>query len=135
MNLGVKHSKVTASADVLPARFHGQLEADELALVCKVGARSDTATISIEDTDAGTLMAYAVIGRDEGGMVTIYAARSWLTGLGAVAIKGLFGASKVMGAPMRVHTERLQAYARILGADIALDAFDADGLSMGVFHG
>lgn len=130
------HSRITATTECLPARHHAQItDPEELARCIEVGTRADTATLLVENVDTGELAAYAVIGRDEGGMVTIYAARSWLTGLGAMALKGLFGAAQVINAPLRVHTDKLRTYARAIGADTALDAIDADGVPMGVFHG
>lgn len=122
-----------AVSETLPADFRAQLPGDELGHVMTVGARDDTFCLTVSNPENGDLLAYAIVGPDDGGMVTIYAARSWLTGLGAMAIKSLFGASHIMGQPLRVHTERLRTYARMLGADNALEAIDGDGLPMGVF--
>ncbi|MCD9147867.1 hypothetical protein [Pseudophaeobacter flagellatus] len=130
------NSRFSTSLAPLPERFHGQIaDAAELALALEVGARPDTATISIENRDTGELAAYAVIGPDDDGMVVIYVARSWLTGLGAMAIRGLFGAAQCISSPLRVHADQIRTYARILGAENALSAIDADGVPMGVFHG
>ncbi len=127
---------IRASRDPLAEEFHNQIvEPEELANATTVGARSDTATISIVDTSTGNLAAYAVIGYDDAGMVVIYAARSWMKGLGAVALKGLFNGAQAISKPLRVHAENIRAYARMMGASEVLAAIDADGVNMGVFDG
>jgi len=132
--MGLTNARVTATRDGIPEQYRAQItDATELERIDHLTERSDVATLTIEDTKQGTLAAYAFIGRDDSGMFTIYAARSWLTGLGAVAIAGLFGASKVISTPLRVHTEKLEAYARMMGADLSQVALDGDGVPMGVF--
>ena len=131
------NARFAATLAPLAEEFHNRIaDADELALVLEVGARDDTATITIVNNDTGDLAGYAVIGRDDQGWLTIYAARTWLRGpMAAMAFRGLFGASQVMKAPLRIHSERVAKYAKILGVDIALDAIDGGGLPMGVFDG
>lgn len=127
-------SRVTMTRDAMPQKRLAELEGEEKALVERVSARDDTALLLVEDRDKDTLIAYAVIGKDDGGMVTIYAARSLAGGaVTAMMLRGIFGASQVLGAPMRVHTDRVAAYARMIGAGEAWDAIDGDGLPMGVF--
>lgn len=108
--------------------------------VATVGARPETVTVTVTDKDAGEMMAYAVIGEDAQGVLTIYAARSWIKGLGAVALKGFFQGATVVDKPLRVHADdraRIAAYAKMMGCDLtaALPAVDANGVGQGVFHG
>ncbi len=111
------------------------LEATEAAHVREVGNRADTASLIVTDGDTGKLLAYAILGVDAGDMVTIYAANVFLPGLGKYALQALLGASKVVGKPMRVHTEKVRTMAAAMGAKEALEGIDLDGVSMGVFHG
>lgn len=131
--------RISATAKPFPEEHAPQVtDVDELALVREVSARDDTAMVLVEDRDKGTLAAYAVLGFDEDGTVTIYAARSWLKGMGAIALQGLFKGATVINRPMRVHTEtleRFKAYAKMLGASEALEALDADGIRQGVYYG
>lgn len=133
------NARFAASVAPLDARYHAQItDPEELALVLRVGARDDTATITIGNNDTGELAAYAVIGRDDDNMVVIYAARTWLRGMAAMALKGLFGSAQVINAPLRVHLKKLQhlqAYAKMFGAGTALEGLDGDGLPMGIFDG
>lgn len=129
------NARFAATLAPLAAEFHAQItDRSELELVLKVGARRDTATITITNNDTGALAGYAVIGDDAADHVVIYAARTWLRGpLAAMAFKGLFGAAGVMQRPLRIHTDRLKKYAKLLGADTFAGGEDADGLPMGFF--
>jgi hypothetical protein len=115
-----------------PSAMLAQIEAGEAALVVELMQRGEVALVVSE---GGKLAGYAVFGFDEGGMVTVYAARSFNSFLARAAMLGIFGAAQIIGAPVRVHTEKLRAMARMMGADKALAALDGDGLPMGVFHG
>ena len=125
--------KVTVTKSPLPADLAAQLPADEAAQVAELGARSDCLTLAY--VDAGKLAGYAIFGHDEGGFVVIYMARSMAQGLAAVALKAVFGAAQVMGKPLRVHTEKVRAMARMMGADLTAVLKDSDGIPMGAFHG
>lgn len=109
------------------------LGAGEAELVAEVSGRADTVSLII--TDAAKLVGYAVIGFDDQDMVTIYAARSFNSVVAKVAIKAIFGASEVLGVPMRVHTERLDKFARWVGAKSFREVLDGDGIRQGVFGG
>lgn len=134
MNI-LPHARVSSTNQAFPDRFKEQLGAEELALVEDVSSWDDTRTLLVEDMKTGTLAAYAVIGPADDGMLAIYAARSWFKGLAAHAIKGLFNGASILGKPMFVHTEKIAAYARILGAEHAFEAMDTDGVPLGVFAG
>lgn len=125
---------MTANRGPFPADLMTAFNADEIALVNEVSARSDTASLIIQGDD-GHLLAYAVIGADLGGMLTVYAARAFNSIVAKAAMMGLLGAASVMGKPVRVHTDRVQAMARMMGAEEALNCLDGDGLPMGVFYG
>ena len=130
-----KHTRVSAQKENLPPELIAGLEAGEADHVRDVGARDDTASLIVTDGDTGGLLAYAIIGTDIGGMVTVYAANVFLPGLGKYALTALLGASKVVGKPLRIHTDKVQAMAAAMGAKEAFAAVDLDGLPMGVFNG
>lgn len=109
------------------------LESGEAQLVSDVAERYDTVSLLIRSEKK--LIGYAVMGFDNSDMVTVYAARSVNSVLARVAMKAIFGAAQVIGAPLRVHTDKLRAMARMMGAGDAVACFDADGLPMGVFNG
>lgn len=139
--IGFAHSKTGIISNQMPPHLLDRLEGTERADYEEVAGRSDTVTLYVEDADKGQLMAYAVVGRDADGLAVIYAARSWLTGLGAIALKSLFSAAKGAGTALRVHpsaplrlpVETIRTYARMMGADTALQGVDADGVKMGFF--
>lgn len=107
---------------------------DEADLLRTVSARDDTVSLVVSDGD-DKLLAHAVVGPDEDGMTTIYAARCLVKGPGTMFLRAIFGASEVLGRPLRVHTQRIDAFARAVGAETALEAVDGEGLPMGVFNG
>lgn len=125
--------KMTATRGAFPTVHLATLQGDELDAVPALCARSDTALLLVEDCVTGALLAYGVIGLDNSQMFTIYAARSHMTGLGGAAIKGLFGASQILGTPLRVHSEKVRTYAKMMGAGDALETLDSDGVAMGIF--
>lgn len=121
------------------ALYCAEIAADILAdlperdLVCELMQRDDTRALIV--TEAEKLLGYAVFGSDDDGILTVYAARA-ISGLMArAAMVGMFGAAQIMGAPLRVHTERVAAMARMMGAGSFASAFDSDGIPMGVFGG
>lgn len=116
-----------------PAELLVQLATDEARLVQELTGRGDTVSLTV--TDGARLVGYAVMGWDDADMVTVYAARSLNHFLARAAMMGIFGAAQIMGAPLRVHTEKLRAMARMLGAEKALAALDGDRVPMGVFDG
>lgn len=115
------------------AKFLARLEADEAALVAEVSARQDTMTILLCDGDK--TVGYAVFGMDAHDIVTIYAARSINHLTTKVAMKAFFGVSQILGKAVRVHTEKLDGMARMMGATSFRAAIDSDGIPMGVFGG
>lgn len=128
--------RITMSAAPLPERHHAQItDPKELANVLTVTGRADTALLLVENVEAGDMAAYMAFGLDQGGMVTIYAARSWEAGFGAIAMKAMFKGATMIDRPLRVHCENLKAYMRMFGASEAAECFDADGIRMGVFRG
>lgn len=127
----MKMEYITAQIGPAVLALLGEGEAE---LVAEVSGRADTVSLIITDA-AEALVGYAVIGFDDNDMVTIYAARSFNSVVAKVAIKAIFGASEVLGVPMRVHTERLDKFARWVGAKSFRAAIDGDGVPMGVFGG
>lgn len=116
-------------ADVLSLLGKGEAE-----LVAEVSSRDDTVSLIITDA-AAALVGYAVIGFDDQDIVTIYAARSFNSVVAKMALRAIFGAAEVLGVPMRVHTEKLDTFARYLGAKSFRAAIDGDGVRQGVFSG
>ena len=106
----------------------------ERAGAAELSARPDTVTLTASD-GAGNLLGYVVAGFDDDDMVTIYQARAYAVGLGAIAIRAVIGAAQVIGAPVRVHAARLAPLMRMAGVTEALSCVDTDGLPMGVFNG
>ncbi len=128
--------RITSTLADLPEHHRDQLDnPGELDNLDTLQARNDTALLLIEDTDTGRVLAYARLGLGDAGEVVIYAARSWLTGLGKMALMGLFGTATAVNKPMRVHAEKLRTYARMMGAEHMFDAWDGDGIPQGVYHG
>lgn len=125
--------QVRITQNPMPAEMAAQLGAEEAGQVEELGARADTFTLIYGD--GPKLQGYAIFGpQDEAGFFVVYMARSFLAGLAALTLRGFFGASAVAyGRPLRVHTSKLQAMARIMGADLAEMALDGDGVPMGVF--
>lgn len=119
--------------DEMPGAILSQLKPDEADLVREVSAREDTVSLLV--TDGDRLVGYAVMGFDDSKMVTVYCARSVNHLLARAAMAGIFGAAQVMGAPLRVHREKLKALAAAMGAKEALACLDGDGIPMGVFRG
>lgn len=123
--------KLAIHTDSFPASNMGELpEAD---LVAELMARGDTAALVATDGEA--LMGYAVFGFDADQIVTVYAARSMGGMLTRAALVGIFGAAQVMGAPVRVHAEKVGrgvAMARAMGAQVVSHARDLDGIPMAI---
>lgn len=131
---------VTVVRDSASAELLGQLGNDaERQAVAEAADRPETSTLLVRQGDK--LAGYAIFGRDDSGMVAIYAARALdRTGfLAKAAITGLFGAAQVLGHPLRFHAEtldaRLRATARMMGAQSVVSALDADGIPQGIFDG
>lgn len=109
---------------------------DEAALVADLLARGDTAAMVA--TDGDSLLGYAVFGWDADQMVTVYAARSFGGLLTKAALSGIFGAAQVVGAPVRVHADRVArgvAMARAMGAQVVTSGADMDGIPMAIIGG
>ncbi|MEM7243384.1 MAG: hypothetical protein AAF429_14480 [Pseudomonadota bacterium] len=119
----------------MPEHFEQKLTMDEEAGAAEVAARPDTFSIMVEDSQSRPV-GYAIMGADKGGMIAIYYARSFEKMLGAQLIKNIFGASQILGKPMRMHASSLrdiQVKARMFGADFAFDGVDSDGILQGIF--
>lgn len=116
-----------------PAEFMADMDSAEAELVAEVSARSDTMSLIVKQ--AGAMIGYAIFGFDATEMVTIYAAKSKDSILAKAAMIGLFGAAQVVGKPLRVHTQKIRAMAKTMGAERAFACVDGDGLPMGVFDG
>lgn len=123
--------KARLISTALPPEILAQLEAKEAEGAAAVSARSDTFSIIAQDGEK--LLGYAVFGKDEGGIVAVYYARSCVPIFGPMIMKQLFGAASILGVPVRVHTEKVGAMARVMGAKVAIEAVDADGIPQGVF--
>jgi len=96
--------------------------------------RPDTLTVCL--AKAAEPVACVVIGKDTADMVAVYFAKAYVGGIGPLMMKQLFGAAQVVGAPIRVHVrsvERLRAYAKMVGANVALEGRDAEGVLQGIF--
>lgn len=120
--------------EAMPGDLLALLGEDEAAIVAEVSARPDTVSMIIRD--GVKLLGYAVYGLDdEGKMVIVYAARAFSSFVAKAAMQGIFGASQVLGVPMRVHTDKLRSMARMMGAGSVVAALDGDGLRVGVFNG
>lgn len=124
---------VSVTTNCLGGDVLDHLDADEAALVAEVSGRADTASIVLRQ--GGAVIGYAVFGLDVSDMVTVYAARAWRSMVARATMQGIFGASQVLGVPLRVHAERVRAMARYMGATNAVAAIDGDGIPMGLFHG
>ena len=119
----------------LPDQVADLLADDERDGALEVSSRADTNTIWAESADGKPVM-YAVFGLDKGDMVAVYYARSFVIGMGPMMMKQFFGASKILGVPMRVHAQDIRDIAikaRVFGAKFSQPAVDADGILMGVF--
>lgn len=132
------HLRYVATAQPFPADLLATLpDQTERDRVAEVSARPDTAALIVTNCETGEVFAYAVYGNDGGGMLAIYAAR--VVGGGPATklmFRGLLGASEVLGKPLRVHSDNVQAMARMMGAGDVLEAIDGDGVNMAVFeHG
>lgn len=126
--------RVQITANPLRAELAVQLDIGEARDVAEVGARPETYTLAFSED--GKLQGYAVFEpADLDGYFVIYMARSMVKGLAGVVLKSLFGVSVTLGTPLRVHTTKLEAMARMMGADLSSMIKDADGLPMGVFDG
>lgn len=116
----------------LDAAFLARLEPTEAATVAELSARDDTKSLLVADGEK--VVAYAVFGFDDQEIITVFAARAMNHFLAKCAMQAFFGAAQVLGTPLRVHTEKLRAMARMMGAESALATFDCDGVPMGVFN-
>jgi len=134
MKLFPKHSRVVCS-DGLPDRHVDQLEDGEAVLVLDVSARPDTRAIYVEDGDTGALVAYAIVGPHDSGDFLVFAAHVFVNGIGKTMLAALFGASKILGKPMRVHSNKISAMARAIGAPEFAETLCGNGLPQGVFDG
>lgn len=134
--MNIADIRISRDVNGLPGQHLKQLTDEvERINVGTVSARPDTFAIYIEEKTTGELIAYAIVGIDDGGMLTIYAGRALVAGIGEIAFKGLFGAARIMGKPLRVHSNRPRMYARMMGATKFDKIFDADGVPQGVFYG
>lgn len=134
MGMGAHQVKLAFVTAAIDAGYLAQIDAKEADLVRELMARDDTGALVI--SDAGQMLGYAVIGVDLDEMVTVYAARAVKSMMAKAAMIGIFGAAQVFGKPVRVHTEKVRAMARMMGANIAVAADDMDGVPMGIFaHG
>lgn len=128
-------SKIRISETQLPDHFLQAMEQDEADGAWTMSTRTDTLTLTVEGAD-GSPIGYAVFGVDQGDMVAIYFARSFVPMFGAMMMKQFFGVAQVMGKPLRMHINSLRdlkVRARMFGADVALEGVDADGLLHGIF--
>lgn len=101
----------------------------------EVSARKDTMTITVLDAK-GAAVAYAIFGHDDGDMIAVYLARSFIPVFGPMMMKQFFGVADVLGKPLRMHVANLrdiQVKARMFGANVAFEGVDADGIMQGVF--
>ena len=124
--------KARVTKEPFPADLLAQLNSDEADHVAACSARPDTFTIFAQNGE--NLIGYVVFGKEEGGdILVVYAARALVSGLGPMMMRQLLGVAEVLGQPLRVHTDKVRAMARIMGADVAIEARDVDGLLHGVF--
>lgn len=131
------NARIVATQAALPLELLACIpDEDERRDVLELGGMSCTATLYVQNTDTGKLMAYAVLSTTtEEGKVLIMRARSFLTGLGKAALAGIFKGAQTVSKPLTVHADSLRGFARMMGAEEALAGLDADGVRMGVFNG
>lgn len=111
------------------------LDHEEAQGVSEVSARNDTLSLIVEKAD-GSLIGYAVFGRDEGNMVAVYYARSLVAGFGPMMMRQFFGVSQILGVPLRMHAQSIRDIAikaRMFGVDFAAEGVDVDGILQGVW--
>jgi len=126
--------RVALTPATISEKFLAQLSGDELDCVAETSARPDTASIVVSDGE--TLLAYAVFGFDDGGLVNIYAARADKMGFaGTALLRSMFGAAQVLGKPLTVHSDKVRAMARAIGATDFEQSFNELGEKFGVFNG
>ncbi|DBA35671.1 TPA_inf: hypothetical protein gp_08 [Marinomonas phage YY] len=130
--------KFDLSQDPIPAEYLVRLSDVEQERLQRLSDRGDVHFLTVMNKSC--LAAYAALGRDANGMLTIYAAHSFVVGLGAAAISGLFQGATYVDAPMRVHADdeaRAKAYAKMAGVDLSKVTMttDADGVGQGVYNG
>lgn len=135
MITGPTNTRVVLTRDAMPAEYLEGLDADEKAHIIETGEFENTSTIYVVDLDKNSLFAYAVIGPDDVGMFMIYAARTMGGLMAEIALRSFFGVAQVLGKPLRVHTDKMKAFARVIGATDFEAMVDGDGLPQGVFHG
>lgn len=122
--------RIELHAYVAPAELLQRLEGSEAAAVRDLVERGEKALLV---RDGEKLVGYAVFGLDVTDMLTVYAARSFNHVMTGVAMRAVFGAAQIIGAPVRVHTEKVRAMARMMGAPDAIAGADIEGVPMGVF--
>ncbi|NOR63025.1 MAG: hypothetical protein GQ535_11110 [Rhodobacteraceae bacterium] len=131
----MKNARIVSTKGLMPEEFIDQLDIEEAAHYVDVAERDDTATLYVSDLETGKLQIYVVVGVDQDGMYTAYAAHCFMKGMAKLAMRSVFGAARIMGKPLRVHSEKVAAMAKMFGAESFLECLDADGVPMGVFNG
>ena len=127
--------KIRVTFTELNYDFLSNLDSEEAKGAREVSCRSDTASIIVTDAN-NQPVAYAVFGKDKGGMIAVYYMRSFVKGLGHVLMRNFFGVSHVLGKPLRMHVQNLKDIAikaRMFGAEFATDGVDQDGILQGIF--
>jgi hypothetical protein len=131
------NSRIVTTLSAMPLEYLACIvDKQERFDVAELGAKAGMATLYIVDTDSNKLMAYAVLSKnDDGAELMIMRARSYLTGLGKMALAGLFKGAQAVSMPITVHAHSLRGFAKMMGADEVLSYIDTDGVSMGTFDG
>lgn len=131
------NARIVATREALPLELLACIPDEaERRKALELGGLSTNATLYVANTDTGDLMAYAVISQtDVTGQIIILQARSFLTGLGAAALAGLFKGAQAISKPLVVHAHSLKGFARMMGASDVLDVLDSDGVNLGIYDG
>lgn len=130
MNFTPTHTKTIVGRGNIPPQYAAKLTQEERELLATVTAYESTVTIYVLDADHDELFAYGVFGQDDQDTFTIYAANTYAPQVAKLALRSFLGAAQVMGKPLRVHTEKVAAMARLMGAENFTDGLDLDNLPM-----
>ncbi|KPU84693.1 hypothetical protein JI58_02230 [Marinosulfonomonas sp. PRT-SC04] len=127
--------KIRVTQNPLDAAFQSHLSDEEWAGALEVSERQDTFVLTVLSAKADPI-GYAIFGLDDGDMVAVYYARSFVKGFGPLMMKQFFGVGQILGKPLRMHVSSLrdiQVKAKMFGAEFSTDAVDGDGILQGVF--
>lgn len=126
--------KIRLIDSVLPPEILSAIPADEATGAGEVLARPGN--YAIVGSQGDKPLFYAVLGVDDAGNASAYYVRTFVPGFGPMLARQFFGAAKVCGVPIRVHSDtldRAKAMAKAAGAELVSEALDGDGVPLGIF--